>query len=110
MEDAKLLQESLEVVQRTASVILGGIAPEEGAAQVPRTALDKGLERNFSERAGSNHEKNAAFGGACPRAGAIIHSRAKTEETSQGHLGSSEKRQILIPLMPPCPRSFLPLT
>ncbi len=30
--DAKLLQESLEVVQRTAAVILGGIAPEEGAA------------------------------------------------------------------------------
>jgi hypothetical protein len=34
--DAKLLQESLEVVQRTAGVILGGvaqgIAPEEGAA------------------------------------------------------------------------------
>jgi hypothetical protein len=27
--DAKLLQESLEVVQRTAAVILGGIAPEE---------------------------------------------------------------------------------
>ena len=26
--DAKLLQESLEVVQRTAAVILGGIAPE----------------------------------------------------------------------------------
>jgi DNA transposition AAA+ family ATPase len=28
--DAKLLQESLEVVQRTAAIILGGIAPEEG--------------------------------------------------------------------------------
>ncbi len=27
--DAQLLQESLEVVQRTAAVILGGIAPEE---------------------------------------------------------------------------------
>src|SRR5437867_12567721 len=37
--DAKLLQESLEVVQRTAAVILGGITlgitPEEGAAQPP---------------------------------------------------------------------------
>ena len=30
--DAKLLQESLEVVQRTAAVILGGVAPEEGTA------------------------------------------------------------------------------
>jgi len=30
--DAKLLQESLEVVQRTAAVIFGGIAPEEGTA------------------------------------------------------------------------------
>lgn len=30
--DAKLLQESLEVVQRTAAVILGGIAPESVAA------------------------------------------------------------------------------
>jgi N-terminal domain of anti-restriction factor ArdC len=30
--DAELLQESLEVVQRTAAVILGGIAPEEGTA------------------------------------------------------------------------------
>ncbi len=29
--DTKLLQESLEVVQRTAAVILGGIAPEDGA-------------------------------------------------------------------------------
>src|SRR5450432_1701455 len=29
--DAELLQESLEVVQRTAAVILGGIAPEEAA-------------------------------------------------------------------------------
>ena len=31
--DANLLQESLEVVQRTAAVLLGGIAPEEGPAQ-----------------------------------------------------------------------------
>src|SRR5712692_7799115 len=30
--DAKLLQESLEVVQRTAAVILGGIAPEDAAS------------------------------------------------------------------------------
>ena len=45
--DAKLLQESLEVVQRTAAVILGGIAPEEGAAQPPEIAMDKRLEGNF---------------------------------------------------------------
>jgi len=40
--DAKLLQESLEVVQRTAAVILGGIAqgiaPEEGAVRPPEGA------------------------------------------------------------------------
>jgi hypothetical protein len=45
--DAKLLQESLEVVQRTAAVLLGGIAPEEGPAQPPESAMDKALERNF---------------------------------------------------------------
>jgi hypothetical protein len=45
--DAKLLQESLEVVQRTAAVILGGIAPEDGAVQPPETAMDKALEGNF---------------------------------------------------------------
>ena len=33
--DAKLLQESLEVVQRTASVILGAISPREEANQTP---------------------------------------------------------------------------
>ena len=44
--DAKLLQESLEIVQRTAAAILGGVAPEE-AAQPPETALDEGLERDF---------------------------------------------------------------
>jgi len=33
--DAKLLQESLEVVQRTASVILGAISPREEATQTP---------------------------------------------------------------------------
>jgi hypothetical protein len=45
--DANLLQESLEVVQRTAAAILGGIAPEEGAAQPPETAMDKALKGNF---------------------------------------------------------------
>ena len=30
--DTELLQERLEVVQRTTAVILGGIAPEDGAA------------------------------------------------------------------------------
>ena len=33
--DAKLLQESLEVVQRTASIILGAISPREEANQTP---------------------------------------------------------------------------
>jgi hypothetical protein len=33
--DAKLLQESLEVVQRTASIILGAISPREEAQQAP---------------------------------------------------------------------------
>ena len=36
--DAKLLQESLEVVQRTAAVILGGIAPEPAALATAATA------------------------------------------------------------------------
>jgi antirestriction protein ArdC len=36
--DAKLLQESLEVVQRTASVILGAISPREEANQTPAIA------------------------------------------------------------------------
>src|SRR5205823_14420235 len=47
--DAKLLQESLEVVQRTAAVILGGITPEEGAVCPPELALGKGFGRSFPE-------------------------------------------------------------
>src|SRR2546426_277363 len=67
--DANLLQESLEVVQRTATVILGALPPRRARPSLRKPLWTRHWRETFWERAGPNHGKTRLSVVRTPRAG-----------------------------------------